>query len=255
MKNKGLIFDIQRNSFVDGPGIRTTVFFKGCNLQCQWCHNPESQSAEKQLLIYAGKYEDCGQEYTPEELLAQLQKDKRFYDASGGGVTMSGGECMLQIDFLEQVLKLCKQAGIHTAVDTAGCVAWERFLQILPYADLFLYDVKSMDPKVHREYTGVDNQQILQNLAQLLRLGTRVIVRFPVVPGVNDTCREMELLGAFYGKNGYPEKTELLPYHKLGEHKYTAMGRQRPCFEVPGEEKLTALKAVLAESKTSVPGV
>ena len=253
MKNKGMIFDIQRNSFVDGPGIRTTVFFKGCNLQCQWCHNPESQCAEKQLLIYAGKCEDCGQEYTPEELLALLRKDKRFYDASGGGVTLSGGECMLQIDFLEQVLKLCKQAGIHTAVDTAGCVVWQRFLQILPYTDLFLYDVKSMDPKTHKEYTGVDNQQILQNLARLLQWGARVIIRFPVIPGVNDNSREMELLDVFYKENGYPEKTELLPYHKLGEHKYEAIGRQMPCFDVPNEEKLTALEAVLAEGKNPIP--
>lgn len=162
---KGMIFDIQRGSCVDGPGIRTTVFFKGCNLRCKWCHNPESQSKNKQILFYKDKCtgcgkcktvcrysfkkcdfcgecafscpnaakELCGKDYGVDEVLKEILKDKDFYNVSGGGVTFSGGECMLQIDFLFEILKKCKENGIHTAVDTAGNVAWEYFERILPY--------------------------------------------------------------------------------------------------------------------------
>ena len=194
------IFDIQRNSFVDGPGIRTTVFFKGCNLHCTWCHNPESQSAKPEMMFYKNKCtgcgkcrekcpnalekcelcgkctiycphdarEICGKEYTVDEVLKEILKDKTFYDNSGGGVTFSGGECMLQIDFLEEILKECKKNGIHTAVDTAGHVPFEFFERIIPYTDLFLYDVKCFDSDKHRQYTGVENQLILKNLKRLL---------------------------------------------------------------------------------------
>ena len=168
---KATIFDIVRGSYVDGPGIRTTVFFKGCNLKCKWCHNPESQSPKKQVLFYKDKCtgcgtckvvcpynfnecdfcgkcallcpnnarEICGKEYTVEEVLTEILKDKDYY-CKTGGVTFSGGECMLQIDFLLEILKQCKQNGIHTAVDTAGNVPWDNFQRIIPYVDLFLYD-------------------------------------------------------------------------------------------------------------------
>lgn len=166
---KAVIFDIQRNSFVDGPGIRTTVFFKGCNMRCKWCHNPESQSAQKQMMYYkdkctgcgkcakvcpnqlkkcdfCGKCElycpadarkICGKEYSADEVFNEIAKDKTFYENSGGGATFSGGECMLQIGFLCEILKKCKENGIHTAVDTAGNVPWEYFEKILPYTDIF----------------------------------------------------------------------------------------------------------------------
>ena len=196
------IFDIERNSYVDGPGIRTTVFFKGCNLHCSWCHNPESQSPKPQMLVYknkctgCGKCKEkcpnalkkcelcgrctlycphdardiCGKEYTVDEVMREILKDKLFYENSGGGVTFSGGECMLQIDFLEEILKACKENGIHTAVDTAGHVPYERFEQILPYTDLFLYDVKCFDSDKHKQYTGVENQLILKNLKFMIGL-------------------------------------------------------------------------------------
>ena len=169
--NEATIFDMQRNSFTDGPGIRTTVFFKGCNLRCAWCHNPESQQAEAEWLLKptqctgcgrcadvraedpdflcpVGARTGCGRRYTVAKLWEEIGKDRLFYDASGGGVTFSGGECMLQVEFLEAILKQCKEAGIHTAVDTAGHVPYEAFARILPYTDLILYDVKCMDPVI-----------------------------------------------------------------------------------------------------------
>ena len=274
--NLATIFDIERNSFVDGPGIRTTVFFKGCNLRCAWCHNPESQSAVAQMLFYknrctgCGKCKEkcknslascdlcgkctlycpsdareiCGKEYTPDEVVREIVKDKLFYENSGGGVTFSGGECMLQIDFLEEVLKASKESEIHTAVDTAGHLPYEYFERILPYTDLFLYDIKSFDSECHKRYTGVGNERILENLAKLLSTGKPVWVRIPVIPSVNDTEEEMENIRAFLDKHGYPEKVELLPYHAMGEHKYEAVGKELCRFTVPDEEKMEKLREI-----------
>lgn len=266
--NKAIIFDIQRNSFVDGPGIRTTVFFKGCNLKCTWCHNPEGQRPEKEILFYRNKCtgcgkckgltaedndfichygakEICGKEYTADEILSEIAKDKRFYLASGGGVTFSGGECMLQVDFLAEILKKCRQNGIHTAVDTAGNVPFESFEKIIPYADMFLYDIKSADDGIHRKYTGVSNKLILENLAKLLELKVCVWVRIPVIPSVNDTEKEMCKIKAFFEQNGYPEKIEFLPYHAMGEYKYEALGRKTEIFAAPDKENLIKLKNII----------
>ena len=271
---RATIFDIQRTSFVDGPGIRTTVFFKGCNLACKWCHNPESQCFERQMMLYKSKCTGCGKcssvcpnqlkscdfcgrcemfcpndarkvcgkEYTPEEVLNEVIKDKSFYDTSGGGVTFSGGECMLQTDFLCEILKLCKQNGIHTAVDTAGCVSWEHFERIVPYTDLFLYDVKCFDEEKHKEYTNLSNKLILENLQKLSsKTDTDIIVRIPVIHGVNDDEKEMQAMAAFL-KNIRKKAVELLPYHKMGEHKYDALDMEYTQFEVPD-------KAVVEEYK------
>ena len=265
---KAIIFDIQRTSFVDGPGIRTTVFFKGCNLKCRWCHNPESQDFKKEILFYenkctgCGKCKDlstdnenflcfngakeiCGKEYTIDEVFNELIKDKSFYETSGGGVTFSGGECMLQIDFLLEILKKCKKNGIHTAVDTAGNVPWEYFQKIMAYTDLFLYDIKAMNDEIHKEYTGVSNKPILETLAKLLKSDVSIWVRVPIVPGVNDTEEEMKNVKAFFDINGYPEKIELLPYHAMGEHKYEALGKATPKFDVPNKEKIEKLKNIV----------
>ena len=262
---KAIIFDIQRNSYVDGPGIRTTVFFKGCNLRCKWCHNPESQNFQKEFLFYKNNCtgcgrcngitiedenflcfndakEICGREYTVEEVLNTVLKDKSYYETSGGGVTFSGGECMLQIDFLFEILKKCKENGIHTAVDTAGNVEWNRFEKILPYTDLFLYDIKVMNDEVHKEYTGVTNKLILENLAKLLSLNKSIWVRIPVISGVNDNTEEMIKIKNFFNKNGYPDKVELLPYHAMGEHKYEALGMKLMKFKVPTKESIDEFK-------------
>ena len=267
--NKALIFDIQRGSYVDGPGVRTTVFFKGCNLKCKWCHNPESQSKNKQILFYkerctgcgkcksvcpyalekcdfCGKCalfcpnearEICGKEYTIEEVFAEIIKDKDFYLSSGGGVTFSGGECMLQIEFLEEILKKCKENGIHTAVDTAGSVPWECFERILPYTDLYLYDVKCISEELHKDGTGVSNRLILENLKNLILHQAKIIVRVPVVPEFNCNDIEMGKIKAFLQQYCITN-FEFLPYHEMGEHKWDAIGLSAKRFSVPSQEEM-----------------
>lgn len=270
------IFDIVRGSYVDGPGIRTTVFFKGCNLACAWCHNPESQRMAPQLMLYKDKCTGCGKclekcknalascdlcgkcalycphdarkicgrEYTSDEVLREVRKDCAFYDASGGGVTFSGGECMLQIDFLEEILQKCKRYGIHTAVDTAGSVPAAAFERILPYTDLFLFDVKCMDSEKHRRYTGVGNGQILANLSRLLEAKRPIWVRIPIIPTVNDAPEEMEAIRDFLAGCGKPERIELIPYHAMGEDKYAALGREVAAFSPPDAAHMEKLRRV-----------
>lgn len=279
MENSALIFDISHSSFVDGPGIRTTVFFKGCNLRCKWCHNPESISPKPELMFYADRCKDCGaclrncpnelktcslcgkcahyclydarklcgKRYAVDELFSEIVCDRAFYESSGGGVTFSGGECMLQVEFLTEILKKCKDEHISTAVDTAGKVPWESFEKILPYTDLFLYDIKLMDKALHRKFTGADNSLILDNLKKLFGAGKRIHIRIPVIANVNDNAAEMEKVKAFLKENGYPEKVELLPYHKLGEAKRNALGKETFLFSPPTDEKSEELKAIFAD--------
>ena len=181
-----------------------------------------------------------------DEVMSEIQKDKAFYDNSDGGVTFSGGECMLQIDFLEEILKECKKNGIHTAVDTAGHVPYERFEQIIPYTDLFLYDVKCFDSKKHRRYIGVGNELILENLKRLLSTNKPVWIRIPIIGAVNDTEEELQRIKEYVFSCGRPEKVELLPYHALGEHKYAAIGKEVQIFSVPSEEKMRQLKNIFS---------
>ncbi len=273
---KANIFDITRNSFVDGPGIRTTVFFKGCNLRCAWCHNPESQNSEREMMFFknkctgcgtckevcpnhlescdfCGKCERycpqnarklCGKEMTVDEVIQEVIKDKVFYDASGGGVTFSGGECMLQIDFLAECLRKCKENGIHTAVDTAGLVPWRYFEKILPFSDLFLYDVKLIDKEKHKRFVDADNDLILENLKKLSATEKDVIVRIPVIGGVNDNETEMNKIAEVLNNIRYSD-IELLPYHKLGENKYEALGIRRKRFTVPSKEIMEKLRGIV----------
>ena len=275
--NKAIIFDIQRNSFVDGPGIRTTVFFKGCNLKCAWCHNPESQSAKPQMMFYKDKCTGCGKcksvcpyhleqcelcgkctlycpvdarkvcgkEHTVDEVLKEVLKDKAFYETSGGGVTFSGGECMLQIDFLAEILKKCKENGIHTAVDTAGHIPFESFEKILPYTDLFLYDIKIFDSQKHKQYVGVGNELILENLKKLFERKAKLWIRIPIIPDVNDSIEEIQKIKDFLKTIGTPEKIELLPYHAMGENKYRAIGKEPQIFKTPDAENMKRLKEIL----------
>ena len=275
--NKAIFFDIQRNSFVDGPGIRTTVFFKGCNLKCAWCHNPESQSAKPQMMFYKDKCtgcgkcksvcpyhleqcelcgkctlycpvdarKGCGKEHTVDEVLKEVLKDQAFYETSGGGVTFSGGECMLQIDFLAEILKKCKENGIHTAVDTAGHIPFESFEKILPYTDLFLYDIKIFDSQKHKQYVGVGNELILENLKKLFERKAKLWIRIPIIPDVNDSIEEIQKIKDFLKTIGTPEKIELLPYHAMGENKYRAIGKEPQIFKTPDAENMKRLKEIL----------
>lgn len=265
---KATIFDIQRGSFVDGPGIRTTVFFKGCNLRCKWCHNPESQSPKKQILFYKDKCtgcgkcktvcpynhencdfcgkcalfcpndarEICGKEYTIDEVLKEILKDKDYY-GQDGGATFSGGECMLQIDFLEEILKSCKENGVRTAVDTAGNVPWEYFEKILPYTDLFLYDIKCVSEELHKDGTGASNGLILENLKKLSKNKAEIIVRIPVIPEFNGNLDEMKKIADFLN-DLIIRKVEPLPYHAMGEHKWGALGLSCQRYSVPTNEEM-----------------
>lgn len=237
----GMIFDIQRFSVHDGPGIRTTVFMKGCPLRCKWCHNPEGLSGAPQVQFLGEECIGCGRcggerteeaarncpsgalkilgkAWTPETLLEAVLADRDFY-GHDGGVTFSGGECLLQYGFVAHMLRLLKERGIHTAVDTGGAVPWEAFEAVLPYCDTFLYDVKAADPELHKEYTGRDNAQILHNLRELSRRGADLRIRIPVIPGVNDGPEEIRAMGAVLSPLGVRSVT-LIPYHTLGKSKY-----------------------------------
>lgn len=265
------IFSIQRNSLVDGPGIRTTVFFKGCNLKCKWCHNPESQKSEKEILFYknkcigcgrckdsnaedgsficySGAKEICGKEYTIDELMTEIMKDKVFYDTSEGGVTFSGGECMLQIDFLREILKKCNAAGIHTAIDTAGNIPWEHFKTVLPYTDLFLYDIKAYSESLHIEGTGVSNKAILDNLKRLSDdYAGDVIIRIPIIPNYNASIEEIKKIASFLHNIKY-KSIELLPYHQMSDHKYEALNMQFTSYPLPNKETIETYKKILTKT-------
>lgn len=278
--NKAMIFDIQRSSFVDGDGVRTAVFFKGCNLRCKWCHNPEGLRHEPQLLIYKDKCTECGictkvcqtgenectlcgkcalycpsnarelcgKEYTVQEVLNELLRDKSFYDASGGGVTLSGGECLLQLDFACELLHACKENKIHTAVDTAGNVPRESLERVLPYTDTFLYDIKCITPELHKSGTGVTNEQIIANLKYLSAIGADIIIRVPVIGGFNDTVEEMSKIATLVAEIK-PRRCELLPYHALGAHKCSATNTPFCDFSVPSEERMAELRALFDTRK------
>lgn len=268
------IFDVQKCSFIDGPGIRTTVFFKGCNLKCKWCHNPESQSPNRELMVQSKKCVGCGKclekcpnkfsscdmcgkctiycpalareivgkEYTVDQVLSEILSDKKFYLSSGGGATFSGGECMLRVDFLAELLKKCKENGVHTAIDTAGCVPYDSFLKVLPFTDLILYDVKCFSEELHLQGTGVSNRLILKNLERLSQeTDCEIIVRIPVIPGYNTDTKELSSMAKFLASLRI-KAVELLPYHTMGNYKYQTLGRTPFVYDVPAEEDMTYYK-------------
>lgn len=231
---KGIVFDIRRFCVHDGPGIRTTVFLKGCPLRCRWCHNPESQEKNievigKEMMMDGKKFhreEQIGQLLSPEEVMQMIMKDQVFFNESSGGVTFSGGEPLGQVEFLLELLQLCKATGLHTAVDTCGYASVGHFEKIIPFTDLFLYDLKHPDPEIHRQFTGVDNRLILQNLELITKAGKKVIIRIPLISGVNNSSKyQTAILNQLIKLNGSVAEINLLPYHEMAKAKYSRLNK------------------------------
>jgi pyruvate formate lyase activating enzyme len=228
----GIIYNIQRYSLHDGPGIRTIVFLKGCPLRCRWCSNPESQRIESEIM----NDEIVGYESRVSEIIEVLVRDKIFYKASNGGVTLSGGEPLFQWTFASVLAEAIKLEQIHLAIETTGYQEWKKLWSVLKWADLILYDLKVLNRKKHVDETGVDNVLILENLSRVVESGKKVILRIPVIPAINDSTEELEKLCLHAEKIGIKE-VELLPYHRLGEGKYKALNKPYQLSGIPSMKK------------------
>ena len=250
MSKTGRIFNIQRFSIHDGPGIRTIVFFKGCYMRCAWCCNPESQDYAIQTMVENGKEKTVGKDVTVEEILPEILADESYYRRSGGGVTLSGGEFLGQHEFAAELLKACKEYGLHTAVESTANAPWEKIEAVLPYIDLFLMDVKHMDSAKHKEYTGSGNERILENAARIAKSGVELIIRTPVIPGFNDTAEEIRAISHFAKTLPGVKEHHLLPYHRLGQDKYAGLGRKYSLSEIepPSREKMEYLLSIAETS-------
>jgi pyruvate formate lyase activating enzyme len=290
---RGMVFDIKRFSIHDGPGIRTTVFFKGCPLNCRWCHNPESQALERELIFrasrcircgacleacdqgaifwdgdgvstdrencvisgacvevcYAEAREIIGREMTVAEVMAEIERDIAFYDESGGGVTFSGGEPLLQRDFLLALLRACKEKEIHTALDTCGFSTWETLDDVREHVDLFLYDLKLMDDAKHRQFTGVSNELILKNLQMLSTQGYDIFLRVPIIPGINDDDENIRQIGTFAAALPHLNRVDILPYHRAAAEKYHRLNKVYglPETRPPSDERMAEITRILEE--------
>jgi pyruvate formate lyase activating enzyme len=296
----GIVFDIKRFSIHDGPGIRTTVFLKGCPLRCWWCHNPEGQARQPELFLrpercigcgaclevcehgaisqdgermvtdracctdcgvcaevcYAEAREVVGREMTVVEVMDAIERDSAFYDQSGGGVTFSGGEPLTQPIFLGELLRACKAATLHTTLDTCGFAPWDIVESVRGDVDLFLYDLKLIDDVRHRKVTGVSNARILENLRRLSRKGHRIVLRVPIIPGINDDEETVHAIGAFAADLPSLERVELLPYHRIGQGKYGQLGKTCPMLETdpPSEDRMAEIARMLGSRGLSVSG-
>jgi len=272
----GLTFDIHRFSLNDGPGIRTTVFLKGCYLKCEWCHNPESQSFKPQLSFnpekclhcfecvkacpnnahkikdnkhfvewalcdFAGKcVEVCpsgalkiiGNSTEVEFIISEVMKDKKYYDKTGGGITISGGEPMAQFEFTKEILMMAKQKGIHTVLDTCGYGEQNHYKEILDYVNLFLFDYKFTDEKLHKEYTGATNNEIIDNLDFLYSNAASIILRCPLIPGINDSEEHLKGIKEIIKKYPLLKSVELMPYHNMGRDKASRVGMDFKLTEI-----------------------
>ncbi len=262
---RGQIFNIQKFCINDGPGIRTTVFFKGCPLRCEWCHNPESHSVEKQIMFYAEKCIGCGRcndlceentdfvcpvdakkvigkEVSVDMIIEAVVKDKIFYDNSGGGITLSGGEPLLQYEFALALLKEAKRHGINTCIETCGFCDTEKLCEIVRYTDVFLYDWKCTDDTVHKQYTGVSNKLIERNLYAIDEMGIGIILRCPIIPEVNDCNPHFEGISRLANSLKNVKGIEIEPYHSLGSSKYKALHSEATCrqFKIPEQKEIDA---------------
>ena len=237
----GIVFDIKRYAVHDGPGIRTTIFLKGCPLRCIWCHNPESFSAKEEEFelpeqlgdVSLMRKKQIGQTYSKQELIKEIEKDILFFDESEGGVTFSGGEPLMQIDFLEEMLKECKAKDIHTVVDTSGLAALDHLKRIIDNVDLFLFDVKHMKDEEHKKLTCVSNKQILENLDHLMQLQQPLIIRYPMIPDCNDSKVNINEMINFLKQYDWKPEVHILPYHRIGKDKYDRFNKENHMPDIP----------------------
>jgi len=295
---KGMVFDIKKFAIHDGPGIRTTVFLKGCPLHCLWCHNPESQEQKPELSFmpdkcigcgwcfkacpvgahrmengvhildrskcircgkcaeqcYAGACTLIGKEMTGEDVLAEVLKDKPFYETSHGGMTISGGEPMQQFEFTRELLHAAKQAGLHNCLDTCGFAPLEHYRTLLPDVDLFLYDLKETDPARHEQYTGVPLQPILDNLKALDADGAQISLRCPIIPGLNDRADHFRAIAAAAAALKHVVEINLMPYHPLGESKLPRLGKtSHLAGQTFAEEKAVDEWIKIVQAETVIP--
>lgn len=286
----GSVFDIRRFSIHDGPGIRTAVFFKGCPLTCWWCHNPESQRRQSEVMLREQRCIRCGAcvracpqgaispgngdkdpvstdwqrctrcgacvmacpteareivgtERTSASVLAEIERDIPFFDESGGGVTFTGGEPLMQPAFLMELLRGCRARELHTTLDTSGFAAWDIIESLLPLVDLFLFDIKSMDPEKHRAYTGVSNELILENMKKLSESGAQIIFRVPVIPDLNDDLANLRAIGTLARSLAGVRRVDLLAYHAAATGKYERLGRNYHLKDtrVPREDEMNTM--------------
>ena len=224
---KGRIFDIQRYSIHDGNGIRTIVFLKGCVLRCRWCCNPESQEYDIQTMMVQGKPKVIGRDVTVAEVMKTVEKDRQYYWRTGGGLTLSGGESLCQPEFATALLQAAQESGISTAMESMGCAKWETIEKLLPYLDQYLLDIKHMNPRKHKEFTGRSNELMIENAMKITKSGmTELSIRVPVIPGFNDTEEEIRQIAAYTATLPNVKRMHLLPYHRLGQDKYTGLNRE-----------------------------
>lgn len=255
------IFNIQKFSIHDGPGIRTTVFFKGCPIRCAWCHNPESQSFElEEMETKYGNKETVGKQYTIEELVKELKKDQIFYEQSGGGVTLSGGECLAQSnEYITSLVMELHRVGIDVAIDTCGVVSYDRIQPLLPYVQLFLYDLKFLDSTLHQKYTGAPNDLVLDNLKKLSEAQTIINLRMIMLDGLNaDNDTIQKTIDYLVNENINVDSINLLPYHSYGRDKYRRlqMGYDEDEFKAPSEDRLQEIQKMFQNKgfKTAIGG-
>lgn len=226
LSSKGRIFDIQRFSVHDGPGIRTIVFLKGCFLKCQWCSNPESQNFAFEIMTVNGEQKNIGRDMTVEEIMKEVEKDRAYYRKSGGGLTLSGGEAFYQPEFARDLLRCGYENGMHTAVESTASASYSKIEPALEYLDLFLLDIKHMDSEKHKRFTGQKNELILENAVKIAESDKcSVIIRVPVIPGFNDTEKEIQQIAEFARSLRGVRELHLLPYHRWGQDKYAGLNR------------------------------
>lgn len=234
---RGNIFDIKRFAIHDGPGIRVTIFFKGCPMDCFWCHNPESRLQEPQCTVDG---DTIGRDVSVREVIREIEKEEIFFDQSGGGVTFSGGEPLMQPEFLEALLDECRLRDFHVTLDTTGFAEPSVFERIIDKVDLFYYDLKLMKDEQHSTYSGVSNQYVRDNLKTLARRKKNVVIRFPVIPGITDTEENIRELGKFAASLNGLGRIHLLAYHRTAESKYKRLNIVYRAADItpPGEEHM-----------------